>query len=306
MISGVSTTNTNFNGTFSGITVIDANNFRVFPNCGERFRHRGHHFGSGRYRQLWHRILQFGVSQTTQGIAINPISRAAVMADPNSNAAQVTFLNTLDQSLTSILLQQGVVLGGSTTGAAGEIGDTAVAYQPYSNTALVLNPRLAELSLIDPSPRVSRVSQSFQRAAASQAALSTFPAAARLPLRFRFPVRLLLMPPTTLLSPSIPAATTSASSILGRSSPSKFLRSLHPRVFPAPFFRKPFFPATRLRPRVAPSLCKFSAPALLQALRRRCVSMEPRLPPSMSSTTMRSMLAFPLRSSPFRAVTLST
>ena len=54
-----------------------------------------------------------------------------------------------------MLLDQGVVLGGTATGA-GEIGDTAVAYQPYSNTAIVLNPRLAELSLLDPA-RLARI-----------------------------------------------------------------------------------------------------------------------------------------------------
>ena len=79
-----------------------------------------------------------------------------MLADPNSNLAQVTFLNTLDQSLASILLNQDVVLGGSTTGAAGEIGDTNVAYQPYSNTAVVFNPHLNQISLLDPA-RLARI-----------------------------------------------------------------------------------------------------------------------------------------------------
>ena len=158
LISGVSTTNTNFNGTFSGITVIDANNFAYSQTAANDSVTGGTTAAPVGTASYGTGFLQFGVSQTIQGIAINPISRAAVMADPNSNAAQVTFLNTLDQSLTSILLQEGVVLGGSTTSAAGEIGDTAVAYQPYSNTALVLNPRLAQLSLIDPSPsRLARI-----------------------------------------------------------------------------------------------------------------------------------------------------
>jgi DNA-binding beta-propeller fold protein YncE len=149
LISGVSTTNTNFNGTFSGITVIDANNFSYSQTAVNDSVTGGTTSAPVGTVSYGIGFLQFGVSQTTQGIAINPISRAAVMADPNANNAQVTFLNTLDQSLTSILLDQGVVLGGTATGA-GEIGDTAVAYQPYSNTALLLNPRLAELSLIDP------------------------------------------------------------------------------------------------------------------------------------------------------------
>ena len=158
LISGVSTTNTNFNGTFSGITVIDANNFAYSQTAANDSVTGGTTSAPAGKVSYGIGFLQFGVSPTTQGIAINPISRSALMADPNANAIQLNFLNTLDQAITPLTLQQGVVLGGSTTGAAGEIGDTAVAYQPYSNTALVLNPRLAELSLIDPSAaRLARI-----------------------------------------------------------------------------------------------------------------------------------------------------
>jgi DNA-binding beta-propeller fold protein YncE len=156
LISGVSTTNTNFNGTFSGITVIDANDFSYSQTAVNDSVTGGTAtapIGTVSYGNAY---LQFTVSQTQQGIAINPISRSAVLADPNSNLAQVTFLNTLDQSLASILLDQNVVLGGSTTGAAGEIGDTNVAYQPYSNTAVVFNPHLNQISLLDPA-RLARI-----------------------------------------------------------------------------------------------------------------------------------------------------
>ncbi|HEY2822888.1 MAG TPA: hypothetical protein VGJ06_17715 [Candidatus Acidoferrum sp.] len=156
LISGVSTTNTNFNGTFSGITVIDANNFaysQTAVNDSVTGGTTATPIGTVSYGNAF---LQFAVSQTLQGIAINPISRSAVLADPNSNLAQVTFLNTLDQSLNSILLAQDVVLGDNTTGAAGEIGDTDVAYQPYSNTAVVFNPHLNQISLLDPA-RLARI-----------------------------------------------------------------------------------------------------------------------------------------------------
>jgi len=156
LISGVPTTNTNFNGTFSGITVIDANNFSYSQTAVNDSVTGGTTtapIGTVRYGNAY---LLFAVSQTLQGIAINPISRSAIMADPNSNSAQVTFLNTLDQSLNSILLDQDVVLGGSTAGAAGEIGDTNVAYQPYSNTAVVFNPHLNQVSLLDPA-RLARI-----------------------------------------------------------------------------------------------------------------------------------------------------
>ena len=85
-ISGVSTTNTNFNGTFSGITVIDARTFAWPQSAANDSRHRRHHFRLRSVTVSYSTgFLQFGVSQTIQGIAINPISRAAVMADPNSN-----------------------------------------------------------------------------------------------------------------------------------------------------------------------------------------------------------------------------
>ncbi|HEX4379105.1 MAG TPA: YncE family protein [Candidatus Acidoferrum sp.] len=156
LISGVSTTNTNFNGTFSQITVIDANNFaysQTAVNDSVTGGTAAAPIGTVSYGNAF---LLFSVSQTLQGIAINPISRAAVIADPQSNLAQVTFLNTLDQSLAAVSLNQGVILGGTNTGAPGEIGDSAVAYQPYSNTAVVFNPHLNQLSLLDPA-RLARI-----------------------------------------------------------------------------------------------------------------------------------------------------
>jgi DNA-binding beta-propeller fold protein YncE len=156
LISGVSTKNSNFNGTFSGITVIDANNFSYSQTAVDDSITGGTASAPAGTVSYGTAFLIFTVSQTQQGIAVNPITRSAILADPNSNLAQVTFLSTLDQSLTSIQLEQNVVLGGSTTGAAGEIGDTSVGYQPYSNTALVFNPHLNQLSLLDPA-RLARI-----------------------------------------------------------------------------------------------------------------------------------------------------
>jgi DNA-binding beta-propeller fold protein YncE len=156
LISGVSTTNTNFNGTFSGITVIDANNFaysQTAVNDSVTGGTAAAPIGTVSYGNAF---LEFTVSQTDQGIAVNPITRSAILADPNSNLAQVTFLNTLDQQLSSITLNQDVVLGGNTAGTVGEIGDTNVAYQPYSNTAVVFNPHLNQISLLDPA-RLARI-----------------------------------------------------------------------------------------------------------------------------------------------------
>jgi len=156
LISGVSTKNTNFNGVFSGITVIDANNFAYSQTAVDDSVTGGTAAAPIGTASYGNAFLQFTVSQTQTGIAINPISRQAILADPNSTGAQVTFLNTLDQSLTSMLLDQDVVLGSPPSGAAGEIGDNSVAYQPYSNTAVVFNPHLNQFSLIDPA-RLARI-----------------------------------------------------------------------------------------------------------------------------------------------------
>ena len=156
LISGVSTKNTNFNGVFSGITVIDANNFAYSQTAVDDSVTGGTASAPIGTASYGNAFLQFTVSQTQTGIAINPISRAAILADPNSTGAQVTFLNTLDQSLTAMTLNQDVVLGSTTTGAAGEIGVNNVAYQPYSNTAVVFNPHLNQFSLIDPA-RLARI-----------------------------------------------------------------------------------------------------------------------------------------------------
>ncbi|MGA2427619.1 MAG: hypothetical protein ABSH13_03885 [Candidatus Acidiferrum sp.] len=149
LISGVSTTNSNFNGTFSGITVIDANDFEYSQTAINDSVTGGTvaaPVGEASYGIAY---LTYSISQTEQGVAINPISRTAMIADPNATAAQVDFIDTLDQTVSSLSLDQGVVLG-STITAEGEIGDTNVGFQPFTNTAVLFNPTRNEFSLIDP------------------------------------------------------------------------------------------------------------------------------------------------------------
>jgi DNA-binding beta-propeller fold protein YncE len=147
LISGVSTKNTNFNGTFSGIQVIDANDFEYSQTAvddsvtGSATAPVGLASNGTAY-------LTFFPSPTWQGIAINPISRNVVIADPNATAAQVNFIDTFDQSISSMTLTQGSL--GTTAGSGFEKSDTNVAFQPYSNTAVLFNPQLNEISLIDP------------------------------------------------------------------------------------------------------------------------------------------------------------
>ena len=71
-----------------------------------------------------------------------------MLADPNATLGQVNFMSTLDQGVSSMTLTEGSL--GITAGTGPEIRDTNVAYQPFSNTAVLFNPQLNQVSLIDP------------------------------------------------------------------------------------------------------------------------------------------------------------
>jgi DNA-binding beta-propeller fold protein YncE len=149
LISGISTKNSNFNGTFSGITVIDANDFEYSQTAVNDTVTGGTAsapIGQASYGVAY---LTFSLIPTVQGIAINPISRSAMLADPNATSEQVSFINTLDQSVSSVTLTAGSL--GTTAGSGPEIRDTNVAFQPYSNSGVLFNPQLNQVSLIDPS-----------------------------------------------------------------------------------------------------------------------------------------------------------
>ncbi len=103
------------------------------------------------------------ISQTVQGIAINPITRTAAIADANAtgiNGPQIDLLNSLDQSVSSITFHSG---NGSTTGPQGctvftttcanapeLLGTSSVAFQPYSNSLVSYNPQLNQISVSNP------------------------------------------------------------------------------------------------------------------------------------------------------------
>jgi len=93
----------------------------------------------------------FLVSPTTQGIAVNPLTRRLVFADPNVAASQIGFLDPLTRSFTSMSIFSGAT--GTTFTGAPEIGETAVGFQPFSNTAVLFNPTtgINQISMIDPS-----------------------------------------------------------------------------------------------------------------------------------------------------------
>lgn len=98
-----------------------------------------------------------GLSPFTQGIAINPVTNTAALADPNATGAngspQINLINNLDQTISSISFFATCTFYTVTLPCANsaEFGGTAtVAWQPYSNAIVSYNSRLNQVSISDP------------------------------------------------------------------------------------------------------------------------------------------------------------
>lgn len=99
------------------------------------------------------------ITQGLQGIAINPVTRTAAMADANSTNLPIDLLNSLDQSVSSIPISATcTAFTNSCSNAPELLGTTAVAWQPYTNELVSYNPKLNQLSISDP---VSRTRYAF-------------------------------------------------------------------------------------------------------------------------------------------------
>src|SRR5713226_3479229 len=148
LISGLpagSTNKTDFNGSFSVGQVLDATHFQYFQadkddtsTCGASCKAS---FGTP--------FLTYSISPSILGISFNPITRTAVLADPNATFSQISFIDPKSQTVSSMSLFSEET-GPATTGAP-EIGAAEVAFQPFTNTAVSFNPKTNEVSLIDPS-----------------------------------------------------------------------------------------------------------------------------------------------------------
>ena len=93
-------------------------------------------------------FLTYQVSPSTTGIAINPVTRLAVLVDPNATFAQITFLDPQSETPTSMTVFVNGI-GQISTGSP-ELGATNVAFQPFTNTAVSFNALRNEVSLLDP------------------------------------------------------------------------------------------------------------------------------------------------------------
>ena len=147
LISGLpagKTNNTNFNGSFNVGTVLDANNFQYFQaDQDDTSTCTATCLASSGIP-----FLTYTISPSTAGIAFNPVTRLAVLADENVTFAQHLFLDPQSQSTTSMSVFVGAV--GQVASGSPELGATNVAFQPFSNTAVSFNPLLNQVSLLDP------------------------------------------------------------------------------------------------------------------------------------------------------------
>jgi len=179
LISGLplGTSKTDFNGSFSVGQILDSTHFQYFQaanddtsTCIATCR-----VSSGTP------FLTYSISASIVGIAFNPITRNAVLADPNATFSQLTFIDPKSQTVSSMSLFSEET-GPATTGAP-EIGAAEVAFQPFTNTAVSFNSKSNEVSLLDPSlsqrPAIVTTGQSglacFTSAGAPLSCASTTP-----------------------------------------------------------------------------------------------------------------------------------
>jgi DNA-binding beta-propeller fold protein YncE len=148
LISGLpagSTNKTDFNGSFSVGQILDATHFQYF----QADKDDTSTCTTGCVASSGTPFLTYSISPSIVGIAINPITRSAVLADPNATFSQISFIDPKSQSVSSMSLFSEET-GQVSTGAP-ELGAADVSFQPFSNTAISFNPKTNEVSLLDPS-----------------------------------------------------------------------------------------------------------------------------------------------------------
>jgi DNA-binding beta-propeller fold protein YncE len=161
LITGVplgTTNQTDFNGAFTVLSVVNATSFTYAINSTLNDTATGVTSGNGPLSTVYYSPanVSIGISQTTQGIAINPITRTAAIADANatgSNGPQINLLNSLDQSVSSIYFYSGCTVytpTGTCAHAPELLGTTVVAFQPYTNAVVSYNPQQNLVSVANP------------------------------------------------------------------------------------------------------------------------------------------------------------
>jgi len=144
IISGITSKGgTNFNGTFP-VSVVDPYTFSYAQTglADDQETNIGTPgsptLGTVQYGSPYY---AFSTSANVSGAAINPYTRTFAYADFASYSAQIGFISTLDQSLTSLSLSAGSCNGCTPTPSGGpENGFRSVAFDPFTNVLIAFNP----------------------------------------------------------------------------------------------------------------------------------------------------------------------
>jgi DNA-binding beta-propeller fold protein YncE len=157
LIQGVppgSTHNTDFNGVFTIQSVPNSTSFTYVLNAPQNDSVVPDQNPDTAFAFFGSPNISIALSQTAQGISINPITRTAAIADANAtgnNGPQIDLLNSLDQSISSITFHAGCTIYSSSCAGSPELlGTSSVAFQPYSNLIVSYNPQQNQVSISNP------------------------------------------------------------------------------------------------------------------------------------------------------------
>jgi len=146
---------TNFNGVYS-VFVLSSNSFTYSLTSTVSDSVSGSCTGPGACSTVFYGLPDqiFSISPTAQGVAINPITNTAAVADANAtgtNGAQIDLLSALDQSVSSISFFANCTAFVTSCPSSAELLPTAaVAWQPYLNELVSYNPNLNQVSISEP------------------------------------------------------------------------------------------------------------------------------------------------------------
>ena len=155
LTAGTAANNTFFNGVFS-VSVTSSTTFTYVVNSTTSDSATA---SSGSTATVFYGTPDeiFAISATAQGVAINPITNTAAIADANAigtNGPQIDLLSALDQSISSVSFFATCTAFTTPCANAPELlSTTDVAWQPYTNAIVSYNPTLNQLSVSDPVSR---------------------------------------------------------------------------------------------------------------------------------------------------------
>lgn len=158
------TNQTEFNGAFTVQSVINSTSFTYALNVTLNDSVAGITTGTNPSTAYYSpaNISVSGLSQTTQGVAVNPITGIVAAADANAtgnNGPQIYLLNSLDQNLAAMTFHatstNNVTMGCTiyTTSCANApelLGTARLAFQPFVNSLVSYNGAQNQLSISNP------------------------------------------------------------------------------------------------------------------------------------------------------------